>query len=225
MKQRTINVLLAVLAIAALTVALASGGGSGGQIFQPRAMDGDVSNFSGVHIAAPTAIATATPALYVNQAGVSQIGSFQDGGSEVLGIRNGGGVVVSAATAVATAQPAFQVDSAGVSNILEVRDAATPVFTVRNGGVVVGNVLQYGSSGYRVVCNTTEITGTGTLAHGLATPVAVLGNLSEDATGDHAHVSFTNSAATVTAKVWDTALTPAASSAGANVDWCVVGVP
>jgi len=236
-KQGTVNVVLAILVLAALAGAIVGLGRGGGLTFQPQALPGDVTNFSGVHIAAPTAGATATPALLANQAGLGAIAEFQDGGSAVWSVANGGNVSatggqnysnwlkVAGPTAIATATPAMVVDSLGVSNILEVRDAATPVFTVRNGGTVVGNVLQYGSSGYKIVCNTTTITGTGALAHGLATPVAVVGALSEDVTGDHAHVSFTNSAATVTAKVWDTALTPAASSAGATVDWCVVGVP
>jgi len=298
-KQGTVNVVLAILVLAALAGAIVGLGRGGGLTFQPQALPGDVTNFSGVHIAAPTAGATATPALLANQAGLGAIAEFQDGGSAVWSVANGGNVSatggqnysnwlkvagptaiatatpamvvdslgvsvildvrdaatpvwsianggavtqvgartatggdtvnnwakVAAPTAIATATPAMVVDSLGVSNILEVRDAATPVFTIRNGGTVIGNVLQYGSSGYKIVCNTTTITGTGALAHGLATPVAVVGALSEDVTGDHAHVSFTNSAATVTAKVWDTALTPAASSAGATVDWCVVGVP
>lgn len=74
-----------------------------------------------------------------------------------------------------------------------------------------------------VVCNTTTITGTGTIAHGLATPSYITYGLAQDATGDGARVSHTNSAATVTLKVWNTALTPAAATTPVAVDWCAVG--
>lgn len=37
--------------------------------------------------------------------------------------------------------------------------------------------------------------------------------------------SFTNASKTVTAKVWNTALTPAAATTPVAVDWCVIGTP
>ena len=85
-----------------------------------------VTDLSGLKITGPTTVATATPVLLVDSDGVSQIVSFQDGATELFGVRNGGGAVVTGPTAVATAQPALVVDNAGVSNILEIRDAATP---------------------------------------------------------------------------------------------------
>jgi hypothetical protein len=106
-------------------------------------------------VAAPTAIATATPAMVIDSDGVSNILEIRDGGTAVARFPNGGGltivsggasiaggvsssnwIAVAAPTAIATATPAFVVDSAGVSALLEVRDAATPVARVANGGEV-----------------------------------------------------------------------------------------
>jgi len=91
-----------------------------------------INNWSAV--SAPTAIATATPAFVVSSAGVSQIASFRDGTTELLGIRNGGSVIVSAPTAQATAVPAFIADSAGKPNVIEARVAATPMWYVNSSG-------------------------------------------------------------------------------------------
>jgi len=108
-----------------------------------------------LRVAAPTAIATATPAVVVDSAGVSNILEVRDGATPVWYVSNGGTWVstgegthsggqtvnnwseVAAPTAIATATPALVVDSAGVSNILEVRDGATPVWYVSNGGDLV----------------------------------------------------------------------------------------
>lgn len=77
----------------------------------------------------------------------------------------------------------------------------------------------------KIVCGQTNVTGTGTLATGLATPSYGVVSLAGDVTGDHARVSYTNSGGTVTAKVWNSALTPAAASGAVVVDWCFVGTP
>ena len=74
-------------------------------------------------------------------------------------------------------------------------DSGTPVWKMSNTGAVTGNVLQYGSSGQKIVCNTTTITGTGTLATGLATPSVSIANLGADANYDHVRVTTLNSAA------------------------------
>ena len=134
------------------------------------------------------------------------------------------GLEVISPTEQPTGTPAVIVDSSGVSNLFEVRDAATPVFAVRNGGTLLG-VLGYGTAGQKVVCSSTTITGTGAIAHTLATPAYVVGTIGEDLTGKSARLSFTNASATVTFKVWNTALTPAASDEGIDVNWCAVGTP
>lgn len=187
-----------------------------------------IDSAGGAQFSAPTAVATATPALLVNNAGVSKIADFQDGGTSQLEVLDGGGVQVAAPTAVATAQPALQVDSAGVSNILEIRDAATPVFAVNNGGDVVGNLLQYGSSGEKAVASTESITGTATVAHGLTTVTWALCVLGEDPTsgaGDAAHVSVAISANVVTAKVWQDDFVTAATETDVAVHCLVIGTP
>jgi len=93
------------------------------------------TNLGGLHLAIPTgAAATATPALLVNSASVSQIASFQDSDTELLGIRDGGGVIVSAPTAQATSVPGLIVDSSGKNVAAEVRIASTPVWYVNSSG-------------------------------------------------------------------------------------------
>lgn len=95
---------------------------------------GGQSNTGNLVVAAPTDIATATPAALINSAGVSNLLEVQDGGSAIVQVYDGGGALVAAPTAIATGVPGLVVDQNGVSNVFEVRDAATPVFAVRNGG-------------------------------------------------------------------------------------------
>ena len=109
---------------------------------------------------------------------------------------------------------------------------ATPGATIAVDDLIVGDSLTINSlypllngSDQKIVCGSTTITGTGTISHTLATPAVVLLSLGEDMTGKNAHLTFTNASATVTAKVWNTELTPAASDTGADVQWCVIGTP
>jgi hypothetical protein len=97
-------------------------------------LTGDLSVTGAGRIAAATAVATATPALVINNAGVSQVASFQDGGTEVLGIIDGGQVVQTVPTALPTASPALVIDSSAVANSFEVRAAATPQVSIRQAG-------------------------------------------------------------------------------------------
>jgi len=143
------------------------------------------------------------------------------------GFANSNYLSVSAPTAIASATPAIRINNLGAGNdAVSVEKASTPVFKIGNSGAVTGKVLQYNAaSGQAQICGTTTITGTGTLAHGLATPSYVQVSLGQDATGDGATLSFTNASKTVTAKVWNTALTPAAATTPVAVDWCVIGTP
>lgn len=86
-------------------------------------------------------------------------------------------------------------------------------------------VVQVGalSGGQSVICGSTVITGTGVLPTGLATPMYVTLSLGQDVTGDCNRLSFTNAAATVTAKCYNSALTPAPATTPATVNWCVNG--
>jgi hypothetical protein len=113
-----------------------------------------------VTLTGPTAVATATPAVVVNNLGAAN-NSFevrdaatpvfvigQAGVGSITGaLTMSGGYTannagyVNAPTAVATATPAFMVNSAGVSNLFEVRDSATPVFQVRDGGAVAAQSI------------------------------------------------------------------------------------
>ncbi len=130
-----------------------------------------------------------------------------------------------------SSQPAYNFSSdtdtgiyrKGSGNMVLVTNG-TPAIEM-NGMDITGKVLRYASTGQQIVCGSTTITGTGTIAHGLATPSYVTAVLAQDITGASNLVSHTNAAATVTIKVWTSALTPAASGAGAVVDWCVIGTP
>lgn len=135
-------------------------------------------------------------------------------------------LVVIGPTAAASATPAQIVNNLGAANdILVLADSGTPVFKVGNGGTVTGNVLRYGSAGQAIICGSTTITGTGALPHALATPQFVQVSLAQDVTGDCARPSYTNAGATVTAKCWNSALTPAPATTPVAVDWCVIGTP
>jgi hypothetical protein len=137
-----------------------------------------------------------------------------------------GGVAVSVPTAAATATPAMLINNIGATNDgLVVAKNGTPVFKVSNAGAVTGNLLRYASSGQQIICGSTTITGTGSLPHALATPQFVQLSLAEDVTGDCARLSYTNASATVTAKCWNSALTPAAATTPVAVNWCVIGTP
>lgn len=110
------------------------------------------------------------------------------------------------ATAVAL-QAGSNIDAASL------KVAATPV------------VVQVGalSAGARIVCGTTTITGTGTLPTTLATPQYVNLTLGQDVTGNCENLSFTNASATVTAKCFSSALTPAPATTPVAVNWCAIG--
>lgn len=132
---------------------------------------GGVSWPSGaLHVSAPTAIATATPAFFVDSDGVSVIFEVRDAATPVFSVDDGGAVswpsghlAVTAPTAIATATPAFVVDTTGVSNIFEVRAAATPVWyttaagaTTGTGALTIGGALTM-EEGESVNTNTDDI--------------------------------------------------------------------
>lgn len=178
--------------------------------------------------AGPTALPTGTPGFVADNAGVSQVASFRDGGTELLGVRNGGGVIVAAATAVATGQPALQVDSSGgLSNIFEIRDSATPVFAVEDGGSVTGLVVRYASAGQQMVVGTSSgVTETVVAAHGLTTVTFALCTLGEDVdtdAGDPVVCTAAVSANVVTLSLWEDDWSAAGTAA--EVHWLVIGTP
>lgn len=107
------------------------------------ALSGGLTVNNWMIVSAPTAIATATPAVVINSVGVSELLVVRDGGVDAFNIYNGGGAKFAGPTAVATGVPALVVDSLGVSELFAVRDAATPVYRIDNGGVsnLLGNQL------------------------------------------------------------------------------------
>lgn len=124
---------------------------------------GGLSSNAGA-FAAPTAVGTATPALYVDNAGVSNLFEVRKVGTPVLqvlsdgsmsatgawssGQTNNNWVKVSAPTTVATATPAMVIDStAAGSALLEIRDSATPVARFTNGGGFMFTGLLTGTAG------------------------------------------------------------------------------
>lgn len=143
------------------------------------------------------------------------------------GQTNSNWVNVSAPTAIASATPAARINNLGAGNdALTIEKASTPVLKVGNSGALTGKVLQYNAaSGQAQVCGTTNITSTTTIAHGLATPSYVNVTMAQDSTGDGARVTYTNSAAVVTLKGWNSALTPAPNTTPIAVSWCVIGTP
>lgn len=161
----------------------------------------------GVAVAGPTAAATATPALRINNLGVANdILVLAKNGTPVVKVSNAG-AITSGGTAVALQGGAFDGSS--------VKVAGTPV-VVQVGALAAGNAM---------ICGSTTITGTGTLPTGLATPQYVQLSLAQDVTGDCARLSYTAAVATVTAKCWNAAATPAAAATAAVVNWCAVGKP
>jgi hypothetical protein len=204
---------------------------------------GGMTNSSNMVINAPTAVGTSTPALLINNDGVSNPLEVRDSSTPVFTIVDGGNVtasglvtlnggsvnnvnaVVAGPTALATATPVFYVNSASAHNLVVVSKNATPVFTVGNAGAVTGQVVSYGSA-IKESCGTQSVTGSATTTpHGLSTPTFVNANLAADPIGDQI-VSYTNSAAVVTLKVWkSTAGTPTASGDAVNVTWCIKGTP
>jgi len=118
-------------------------------------------------VAAPTAVGTATPAFYVNSAGVSNLFEARKNATPVFAIGNDGtisniGTVsdelvvsnvakVAGPTAATTATPAFVVDSTSADAVLfDVRKAATPVFSIGNAGAFTATGAGTYSSGQTV---------------------------------------------------------------------------
>jgi len=208
-----------------------------------QSVTGDLGITGELAVAQATAATTATPAVLVNSSAAgSALLEVRKASTPVVQVQNDGDVSVSAGdlevaagaarvaapTAVATATPALVVDSDGVSNLLEVRDAATPVFTVNDGGTVVGNVLQYGSSGERLVASTISMTGTYTVSHGLTTvtwAMCTMGRDPDDDAGDAAHMTVEVSGNVVLAKMWQDDFVTAATEAGVAAHCLVIGTP
>lgn len=119
------------------------------------------------------------------------------------------------ATSLKVAATAVALQSGSAIDTTSLKVAGTPV------------VVQVGAlaAGAKMVCGTTTITGTGTLPTTLATPQYVQVSMAQDVTGNCQSLSYTNASATVTAKCFSSALTPAPATTPVAVDWCVIGKP
>lgn len=125
---------------------------------------------------APTAGATATPALVVDSlAAASNILEVRDAATPVFTINNGGAFTATGAgtyssgqtinawakvagpTAVGTATPALVVDTTGVSNIFEARKAATPMVSISG-------------AGNTTIAGTLDVTGAATFSGAITAP-------------------------------------------------------
>lgn len=145
--------------------------------------------------------------------------------AQLEGVTNLNGLHLSQ-TSFGTATPQLLVQNGGSGVSVEVRNgSATPVFKVGSTGGVTGQVLKYSTAGTQIVCGTQTITDTANVVHGLTTPIYGLCALNQTLTGDAFACNATVSGITVTVKVRNTAATPTANSAGASVNWCVIGTP
>lgn len=214
----------------------------GGGITQSglETLTGGLSVAPNIVVSAPTAIATATPVAYINNAGAHDALVVAKNATPNFTIGNGGlvtgsggaslspNLVVSAPTAIATATPAAYINNAGAHNSLVIAKNATPNFTVGNAGVVTGLVLRHATAGQQLVTGTTLVTSTATASHGLTTVTFCLASMGEDPTagaGDGAMVTTVVSANVCTLKVWQDDFVSAATEVDVDVHWLVVGTP
>jgi hypothetical protein len=197
---------------------------NGGAVHLTGNIDGAGASFTSGSIAAPTAVGTATPALYINNAGVSDQIAIADGGVVAFQMYNGGGAKFAAPTAIGTAVPGLIVDSLGVSNILEVRDAATPVFAVENGGTVNGLVLKYAVANTSVVFGTATFSASKTVATGLTSATFCMCSPKSDFAGDTGWCTASPSSGNVVLKLWKINSTPTATTVDQDVTWVCIGI-
>jgi hypothetical protein len=117
------------------------------------------------------------------------------------------------ATSLKVGATAVALQAGSAIDATSLKVAATPV------------VVQVGAlaAGAKIICGSTTITGTGTLPTTLATPQYVNLTLGQDVTGNCQSLSYTNASATVTAKCFNSALTPAPATTPVAVNWCVIG--
>ncbi len=145
--------------------------------------------------------------------------------NQKITVNRGGDTMTFASGAGLIAAAGSTITFAGEFNPTVVKINGTPVIafnTPQPTYAYTAPTVQVASNKY-VVCGSNTITGTGTIAHGLATPQYITAGLAADATGDGVRVTWTNASATVTLKVWNSALTPAAAATPVAVDWCAVG--
>lgn len=180
----------------------------------------------------PTAVATATPAAYINNLGAANDSLVvANEGTVVAAIGNAGALTAdSAAIGGGYGATGCTLSNAGA---LQCNGAATV-----DGALDVGSTLNFGannlypvgyaSSGQQLVYGSSTITGTLAVPHGLTTVTfcqATLGEDPETGAGDAAFVTVAVAANVCTAKVWQDSWTDAATETDVVVHWLVIGAP
>lgn len=124
-----------------------------------------------------------------------------------------------------TAQPVLRVNQKGTGKIVEFMDNGTPVWSVLDGGAVNGKTWKNPTTGQTQYCNlatvtasvsyTSTVTAISTPTSGVCTLTAI--------TGDANKCSVINGTGIFTISVVNSALTPAAASGAAGVNFCLQG--
>ncbi len=185
---------------------------------------GGQNNASWFRVDAPTAIATGTPAVVINNAGVSRLLEFQKGGTPQAYFTGAGGLTLNGALSANSGTFATPL---AVGQY--VAPTAQPTFAYTAPTVVptaTPNIL-YGATPVAVkeVCQQVSIIGAATVpAAGITTPQAVTYGVAADPAGNVDLVTHTNAAGVVTVKTWIVlAGTPAAATTAVPIDVCIRG--
>jgi hypothetical protein len=138
-------------------------------------------------------------------------------------------IAIAVPTANATADAGLTIHNDSVADSILVENAsATPVFKVGKTGAVTGLVLKYASTNKQQICGTSTVTDVLAITSGLsAIDYAVCNVKTASPAGDAVRCFpfWQTYAGVLTATVRNSAVTPAANSAGVTVVWCAVGAP
>ena len=166
-KQRKCQVGLTILVLMALIAVVSCKG-----VFQQQSLPGDITNFSGVHVAAPTAIGSATPALMVNSDGLSVLFEVRDAATPVVSV-NDGGVLDMKAHAVTN------IGAAGTDFSASGGLTLATTLTLSDGDVIVADDVRVTAQTAITVTNGAAFAPTGTYqpiqAAGEVTPTVTIG--------------------------------------------------
>jgi len=117
--------------------------------FQQQSLPGDITNFSGIHVAAPTAIGSATPALMVDSDGLSVLFEVRDAATPVVSVDDGGVLDMKAHAVTNIGAAGTDFDSSGglaLASDLDIAGLLQPSFadlTVSDGDTITPTVTVY----------------------------------------------------------------------------------
>lgn len=186
----------------------------------------------------PTAAATATPAVLLNNTGAANNSlEVQKNATPVAYISNAGGVVAAFFTTAGalTAESAEITVDAEIGGDLEVGgDVDITGDVIIGGGLEITGTLAYdgvypvgfASAGQVIVYGTSTVTTTLAVTHGLTTVTWCNATLAEDpgvSPGEAAAVSASVATNACTVKTWQDDFS--AATVGAKVHWIVIGEP